>query len=298
MDAYDGTMTFYAADPNDPILRAYMGIFPGLFQPLSEVPAELRAAPAGARRSCSTSRRGSFATYHVTQPETFYQRTDLWTVPTGEGSEQSLPTEAYYVVMRMPGEPETEFLLLQPMVPQRRPNMIAWVSARNDGRALRPGARLPVPAADLGAGAPADRGADQRRSADQLPGHALEPVRQQGDPRQPARAAGPGLDHLPAAGVPAVHRRAPSRSSSGSSSPRPSGSSGRTRCPRRCDCCSTGRVRARRRHRRPARRRRREPLRAPRPGRPPHRAHRRAPGPRRRRSRATSRHHRQATSTR
>jgi uncharacterized membrane protein (UPF0182 family) len=132
MDAYDGTVTFYATDPDDPILRAYSGIFPGLFQPFEAVPEELRPHLRVPEELFNVQTR-VFATYHVTQPETFYQRTDLWTVPTDAGSEQSLPTEAYYVVMRMPEEPETEFLLLQPMVPQRRPNMIAWVAARNDG---------------------------------------------------------------------------------------------------------------------------------------------------------------------
>jgi hypothetical protein len=68
----------------------------------------------------------------VTDARTFFSGDDLWTVPTGQGSSQSLPSEAYYVVMRMPGEPESEFLLLQPMVPRERPNMIAWVAARND----------------------------------------------------------------------------------------------------------------------------------------------------------------------
>jgi uncharacterized membrane protein (UPF0182 family) len=76
-----------------------------------------------------------FGRYHVTNALRFFQNDDLWTVPQGQTSEQSLPTEAYYVVMRMPGEPSAEFLLLQPMVPVNRPNMIAWVAARNDGAA-------------------------------------------------------------------------------------------------------------------------------------------------------------------
>ena len=73
-----------------------------------------------------------FGRYHVTNPLPFFPNDDLWTVPQGQGSTQSLPSEAYYVVMRMPGEPEAEFLLLQPMVPLNRPNMIAWVAARTD----------------------------------------------------------------------------------------------------------------------------------------------------------------------
>jgi hypothetical protein len=68
----------------------------------------------------------------VTDPETFFTENDRWTVPRGQSSDQSLPSEAYYVIMRMPGEPDPEFLLLQPMVPTSRPNMIAWIAARND----------------------------------------------------------------------------------------------------------------------------------------------------------------------
>jgi uncharacterized membrane protein (UPF0182 family) len=73
-----------------------------------------------------------FGRYHVTNPQQFFRNDDLWTVPTGTTSEQTLPSEAYYVVMRMPGETSAEFLLLQPMVPVNRPNMIAWIAARND----------------------------------------------------------------------------------------------------------------------------------------------------------------------
>jgi uncharacterized membrane protein (UPF0182 family) len=73
-----------------------------------------------------------FGRYHVTDPAQFFRSDDLWTVPQGQTSEQTLPSEAYYVVMRMPGEPHAEFLLLQPMVPNGRPNMIAWIAARMD----------------------------------------------------------------------------------------------------------------------------------------------------------------------
>ena len=68
----------------------------------------------------------------MTDTLTFFNNTDRWTVPAAQTNEQSLPSEAYYVVMRMPGETNAEFLLLQPMIARNRPNMIAWVAARND----------------------------------------------------------------------------------------------------------------------------------------------------------------------
>jgi uncharacterized protein len=73
-----------------------------------------------------------FGTYHVTDPSTFFQKNDLWEVPTPSQGKQSLPSEAYYVVMRTPGSSKAEYLLLQPMVPRGRPNMIAWVAVQND----------------------------------------------------------------------------------------------------------------------------------------------------------------------
>ncbi|MEW5991611.1 MAG: UPF0182 family protein [Chloroflexota bacterium] len=131
MDAYDGTMTFYVADPMDPLIRAWQGVFPGLFRSLAELPADLRPH-LRVPEDLFNIQTELFGRYHVTDPETFFTENDRWTVPRAQPGAQSLPSEAYYVIMRMPGEPEPEFLLLQPMVPNGRPNMIAWIAARND----------------------------------------------------------------------------------------------------------------------------------------------------------------------
>ena len=131
VDAYDGTTTLYVADPGDPLIRAWQGVFPTLLRPLSELPEDLAAHLRVPEEGFNVQTR-MYGRYHVRDPRTFFQNDDLWTVPTGQTSEQTLPSEAYYVIMRLPGEPEAEFLLLQPMVPRERPNMIAWVAARND----------------------------------------------------------------------------------------------------------------------------------------------------------------------
>jgi uncharacterized membrane protein (UPF0182 family) len=131
MDAYDGTLTFYMADPSDPIVRAYAGVFPTLFRPMAELPADLRSHLRVPEELFNVQTR-VFGRYHVTNPEQFFRNDDQWTVPQNQTNEQALPSEAYYVVMRMPGESKAEFLLLQPMVPISRPNMIAWVAARMD----------------------------------------------------------------------------------------------------------------------------------------------------------------------
>jgi hypothetical protein len=130
MDAYDGTMHFYISDPNDPIIRAYAGIFPDLFEPIDAMPAALRPHLRVPEELFNVQTR-VYGRYHVTDTQQFFRTDDLWTVPEVT-SEQTLPSEAYYVVMRLPGEQDVEFTLLQPMVPTGRPNMIAWVAARMD----------------------------------------------------------------------------------------------------------------------------------------------------------------------
>ena len=132
VDAYDGTTTFYVADPGDPLVRAWQGVFPDLFRPIDELPSGFRAHLRVPEELFNVQTR-VFATYHVQDPQTFYRNDDLWTVPAYPTGGQQLPLEAYYVVMRMPLETDAEFLLLQPMVPSSRPNMIAWIAARMDG---------------------------------------------------------------------------------------------------------------------------------------------------------------------
>ncbi len=131
MDAYTGQMTFYVVDPNDPIIRTYERIFPTLFTAADQMPPDLRAHLRVPEELFNVQTR-MYARYHVNDPATFFSNNDSWTVPDPTGGTQSLPNEAYYVVMRMPGEPKPEFLLLQPMVPKGRPNMIAWIAARMD----------------------------------------------------------------------------------------------------------------------------------------------------------------------
>jgi uncharacterized protein len=131
VDAYDGTMTFYANDPDDPLLRAWQGVFPTLFQPMTTFPTDLRPHLRVPEELFNVQTR-VYGRYHVENPLTYYSQDDLWTVPTGQSTQQSLSTEAYYVIMSLPEEDTPEFLLLQPMIPKDRPNMIAWVAARND----------------------------------------------------------------------------------------------------------------------------------------------------------------------
>ncbi len=142
MDAYDGTMNFYVSDPTDPIIKAWSGVFPSLFKPIDQMPADIRGdatAPGHLRypEDMFNAQTAQFTKYHVTDPSVFYQGNDVWRLPptgdtdSGKGQTQ-LGLEAYYVQMRVPGQANPEFVLLQPMTLQGRQNMIAWVAAHND----------------------------------------------------------------------------------------------------------------------------------------------------------------------
>jgi uncharacterized protein len=134
IDAYDGTVRFYVADAQDPLVRAYAAAFPGLLQPLDTMPADLRAHiryPAG----FFAVQARMYSTYHMQDPRVFYNKEDLWSVPRmGEGG-RDRELDPYYTIMRIPGESREEFVLLMPFTPLRRDNMIAWLAARSDGPA-------------------------------------------------------------------------------------------------------------------------------------------------------------------
>jgi uncharacterized protein len=135
VDAYDGRVDFYIADPDDPIVNAYARIFPTLFQPLSELPEGL-VAHLRYPEDLFTVQNLMTRVYHLPATEsgatTLYNQEDRWAIPEDVSAGQASPMEPYYVIMRIPGEEAEEFVLIQPMVAENRPNMIAWSAARMD----------------------------------------------------------------------------------------------------------------------------------------------------------------------
>lgn len=137
VDAYNGTTDFYVFDNDDPLLRAWRGIFPGLFKDASAMPEDLRAHV----RYPETMLRVQgeiYGLYHMTNPSVFYNREDMWTVASevglGNNGEQS--TEAMqpnYVLMKLPGEQSEEFVEILPFTPANRNNLIGWIAGRSDG---------------------------------------------------------------------------------------------------------------------------------------------------------------------
>jgi uncharacterized membrane protein (UPF0182 family) len=133
LDAYDGNPIFYITDPKDPIVLTYQRIFPTLFQPLDSMPASLRKH-IRYPEDLFIIQASVYGTYHMKDPEVFYNKEDLWNFPKESHKGQSATTmQPYYTIMRLPGEPREEFILMLPMVPNNRDNMIAWLAARCDG---------------------------------------------------------------------------------------------------------------------------------------------------------------------
>jgi uncharacterized membrane protein (UPF0182 family) len=137
IDAYDGTTTFYVFDGNDPILAAYRGIFPSLFKDASSMPSWLRKHVRYPELLLSLQAE-VYGLYHMTNPEVFYNREDLWTVATetgmGQGGDQTKqPMQPNFVLMKLPGEDGLEFVEILPFTPANRNNLIGWIAGRSDG---------------------------------------------------------------------------------------------------------------------------------------------------------------------
>ena len=131
VDAYDGSVAFYASDADDPILRTYAKIFPGVFKKLSDMPVELQQHVRYPPGMLSIQAR-MYRAYHMQDPQVFYNKEDLWAVPRKDmkGADQEM--EPYYTIMRLPGEKQEEFILLLPFTPRNKDNMSAWMAARCD----------------------------------------------------------------------------------------------------------------------------------------------------------------------
>ena len=131
VDAYNGSVSFYVSDPTDPILAAYASAFPGSFKALSQMPTDLRAHiryPEDLFR-IQTDR---FTTYHMTDPRVFYNKEDVWALPSQKTGASTAEMEPYYALIRLPGEGQLQFLLMLPMTPLRKANMVAWIAAGCD----------------------------------------------------------------------------------------------------------------------------------------------------------------------
>jgi uncharacterized membrane protein (UPF0182 family) len=134
IDAYAGETTFYVFDTHDPVIAAYRAVFPGLFTDAAAMPAAVRKHVRYPELLLNVQ-AAVYGLYHMTNPDVFYNREDLWSVAT----EAALPDqrqqvmEPNFVLMTLPGERSTEFIAILPFTPANRNNLIGWIAGRSDG---------------------------------------------------------------------------------------------------------------------------------------------------------------------
>ena len=133
LDAYDGSVRSYVAAPTDPLIRTWERVFPGVFQPLDSLPADLRAH-LRYPDEIYTIQTGLYATYHMDAPVDFYHREDQWQIPVVDQTSGAVPF-LRHIIMRLPGEAGEEYVYMVPFTPRGKDNLAAWMVARNDGAA-------------------------------------------------------------------------------------------------------------------------------------------------------------------
>ncbi len=131
VDAYHGDVRFYAVDPGDPVLRVYREALPSLFADAGDVPDGLRRHfryPI----DLFDVQAEKYNTYHMTVPQVFYNGEDIWEGPWETYGGKRIRMQPYYVLVRLPDEDRLQFLLMTPLTPRNRDNMIGWMAARSD----------------------------------------------------------------------------------------------------------------------------------------------------------------------
>jgi uncharacterized membrane protein (UPF0182 family) len=132
VDAYNGTVTAYVIDPSDPLIRTYAKIFPGIMQPISAMPADIRAH-LRYPRDLFRVQVGLYTIYHMDDAKSFYNREDQWQIPTGADQKDDEDPFMRHLVMRLPDEKQAEYIYMAPFTPRGKNNLAAWIVARNDG---------------------------------------------------------------------------------------------------------------------------------------------------------------------
>ncbi len=132
VDAFDGTLQFYVVDEADPVLATYRKIFPDLFVQADQVPEQVWdhfRYPLDLFKIQAVM----YLSYHMDNPDVFYNQEDLWRVPVEEYEDSQQVMEPYYMIMSLPGQTQEEFILILPFTPVNKDNMISWMAARSDG---------------------------------------------------------------------------------------------------------------------------------------------------------------------
>ena len=131
IDAYNGDVAFYIIDEEDPIVKTYSSIFPDLFKPFNEMPADLKKH-IRYPKDLFEIQVGTYTKYHMEDVQVFYNQEDLWQIPDELYGDSRQEMEPYYIIMKLPEEEKEEFLLMIPFTPSKKDNMIGWLAARSD----------------------------------------------------------------------------------------------------------------------------------------------------------------------
>ncbi len=138
IDAYDGSINFYQVDMKDPVIRTYAKIFPNLFQPLNKMPISL-ISHLRYPEDIFSLQTAVYTTYHMNNPQIFYNKEDQWEIPTINEEKKQETTDTVqqmgprHMIMKLPGEKKEEYILMLPFTPRNKDNLSAWMVARNDG---------------------------------------------------------------------------------------------------------------------------------------------------------------------
>ncbi|MGR6965821.1 UPF0182 family membrane protein [Geodermatophilus sp. URMC 61] len=128
VDAYDGTVTLYEWDTEDPVLQTYMKAFPGLVEPREQMSPDL-VGHVRYPEDLFKVQRDILTRYHVSDPGDFYSGNDRWAVPADPTQDTQEPQPPYYILAQRPGDPQASFQLTSALNAFRRENLSSFVSA-------------------------------------------------------------------------------------------------------------------------------------------------------------------------
>lgn len=132
VDAYDGTVTLYQWDENDPIVRSYAAAFPGSLKAKSEISPDL-LSHLRYPEDLFKVQRDILGRYHMTNPDAWYQQSDLWDVPVDPvKGDNKVKEPPYYLSIKWPGDDQPVFSQTTVYVPRGRQNLAAYMAVNAD----------------------------------------------------------------------------------------------------------------------------------------------------------------------
>ncbi|WP_329182375.1 UPF0182 family membrane protein [Streptomyces sp. NBC_01477] len=131
VDAYDGTVTLYQWDTQDPVLKTWMKAFPDTVKPKADIPADL-LAHLRYPQDLFKVQREMLTTYHVTKAADFSSGSQVWAVPDDPAVKSGKAVPPYYMSLRMPGQSAKSFSLTTTFTPSGRDNLSAFMAVDAD----------------------------------------------------------------------------------------------------------------------------------------------------------------------